>query len=274
MRMILVAVLGLAFAAPASAQQLTLTFREGRVTLDAAGGAGPHHPVGMGPARRHQGRRRRTHHRRPAHHPPRERHRSTGAGSGPAQCGRLHGRAPPRRVRGRLGLRPHPRDADQHRGRGGRGQHRPPRREWQQRQQHGRHAARRPGRRAATAAGGRTGDAGRGATPLSTSPRSRSRSRIPSRRSVSPDSLVSPAPSARRFRPARSRRSCSSVPAPGGQAVTVNPTQEPQMPVMQFPGAAPAGNGPTGGFGVVGSPTPGMIVQPAAPPARRSAARR
>jgi hypothetical protein len=52
-------------------------------------------------------------------------------------------------------------------------------------------------------------------------------------------------------------------PATGGQAVTVNPTQEQQMPVMQFPGAAPTG--PTGGFGVVGSPTPGVIVQPATP---------
>jgi hypothetical protein len=36
MRMILVAVLGLAFSAPAAAQQLSLTFSEGRVTLDAA----------------------------------------------------------------------------------------------------------------------------------------------------------------------------------------------------------------------------------------------
>ncbi len=54
-------------------------------------------------------------------------------------------------------------------------------------------------------------------------------------------------------------------PGAGGQAVSVNPTQEPQVPVMQFPGAAPAGNGPTGGFGVIGSPTPGMIVQPASP---------
>ena len=55
-------------------------------------------------------------------------------------------------------------------------------------------------------------------------------------------------------------------PGSGGQAVTVNPTPEPQqMPVMAFPAPAPAGNGPTGGFGVVGSPTPGMIVQPAQP---------
>jgi hypothetical protein len=54
-------------------------------------------------------------------------------------------------------------------------------------------------------------------------------------------------------------------PATGGQAISVNPTQEQQMPVMQFPGAAPPANGPTGGFGVVGSPTPGMIVQPAQP---------
>jgi hypothetical protein len=52
--------------------------------------------------------------------------------------------------------------------------------------------------------------------------------------------------------------------ATAGQAVTVNPTQE-QMPVMAFPAPAPAGNGPSGGFGVVGSPTPGMIVQPAQP---------
>jgi len=54
-------------------------------------------------------------------------------------------------------------------------------------------------------------------------------------------------------------------PGATGQAILVNPTQEPQMPVMQFPGAAPAGNAPTGGFGVVGSPTPGMILQPATP---------
>lgn len=53
-------------------------------------------------------------------------------------------------------------------------------------------------------------------------------------------------------------------PGAGGQAVSVNPQPE-QMPVMQFPGAAPPGSTPTGGFGVVGSPTPGMIVQPAAP---------
>lgn len=62
-------------------------------------------------------------------------------------------------------------------------------------------------------------------------------------------------------------------PGAGGSAVTVNPTQEQQMPVMQFPAPAPAGNGPTGGFGVVGSPTPGIvtpgtIVQPAQPTVR------
>ena len=56
-------------------------------------------------------------------------------------------------------------------------------------------------------------------------------------------------------------------PGTPGQAVTVNPTQE-QMPVMAFPAPAPAGNGPSGGFGVVGSPTPGMIVQPAQPGVR------
>jgi hypothetical protein len=54
-------------------------------------------------------------------------------------------------------------------------------------------------------------------------------------------------------------------PGTGSPAVSVNPTQEQQMPVLQFPGAAPAGNGTTGGFGVIGSPTPGVIVQPAAP---------
>jgi hypothetical protein len=54
-------------------------------------------------------------------------------------------------------------------------------------------------------------------------------------------------------------------PVTNGQAISVNPTQEQPMPVMQFPGAAPAGNAPTGGFGVVGSPTPGMIIQPATP---------
>ena len=49
----------------------------------------------------------------------------------------------------------------------------------------------------------------------------------------------------------------------GGQGVSVNPTPQQPTPVMQFPGAQPGVNGmPV--FGV-GSPTPGMIVQPAQP---------
>ena len=55
-------------------------------------------------------------------------------------------------------------------------------------------------------------------------------------------------------------------PAAAGQAISVNPTQDgqqQQMPVMQFPGIPPpTNNGATGGFGVVGSPTPGVVVQP------------
>jgi hypothetical protein len=49
------------------------------------------------------------------------------------------------------------------------------------------------------------------------------------------------------------------------QGVSVNPSPQQPMPVLQFPGM-PAGGAPPaqGGFGV-GSPTPGVIVQPAQP---------
>jgi hypothetical protein len=51
--------------------------------------------------------------------------------------------------------------------------------------------------------------------------------------------------------------------APG---VSINPSPQQPMPVMQFPGMTPpTGATPTpGGFGI-GSPTPGVIVQPAQP---------
>jgi hypothetical protein len=49
-----------------------------------------------------------------------------------------------------------------------------------------------------------------------------------------------------------------------GQAISVNPTQE-QMPVLQFPGAMTPPPANPNGFGIVGAPTPGMVVQPTAP---------
>lgn len=65
--------------------------------------------------------------------------------------------------------------------------------------------------------------------------------------------------------------------APGGQppvfqfgpgasgGVSVNPSPQQPAPVMQFPGMAPSGvPANTGGFGI-GSPTPGVILQPAQP---------
>ncbi|MCC7178631.1 MAG: hypothetical protein IT177_09600 [Acidobacteria bacterium] len=57
------------------------------------------------------------------------------------------------------------------------------------------------------------------------------------------------------------------APAQGGQAVTVNPTPQQPTPFLQFPGMAPAGPAPgtTGGFGIIGAPTPGVVTQPAAP---------
>ncbi len=51
---------------------------------------------------------------------------------------------------------------------------------------------------------------------------------------------------------------------PPNQGVSVNPTPEQPAPMLQFPGM-PAPSGATGGFGVVGSPTPGVILQPPQP---------
>ena len=76
--------------------------------------------------------------------------------------------------------------------------------------------------------------------------RSRSRSRIPSRRIGQPGqpatNLVSPGRSARRFLRARRRRSSSSVPArPVRRSRSTR--RRNSMPVLQFPAPAPAGNG-------------------------------
>lgn len=48
------------------------------------------------------------------------------------------------------------------------------------------------------------------------------------------------------------------------QGVSVNPTPPQPTPMLQFPGMGNPG-GTTGGFGVVGSPMPGVILQPAQP---------
>jgi hypothetical protein len=57
------------------------------------------------------------------------------------------------------------------------------------------------------------------------------------------------------------------APAGQGQAVTVNPTPQQPAPFLQFPGMPAAGTAPgaTGGFGIVGAPTPGVVTQPTAP---------
>ncbi|MDH4063146.1 MAG: hypothetical protein OEW19_02000, partial [Acidobacteriota bacterium] len=52
----------------------------------------------------------------------------------------------------------------------------------------------------------------------------------------------------------------------GTSGVSVNPAPPQPMPVLQFPGAQ---GGATGGFGAVGAPTPGVVVQPATPPGQR-----
>lgn len=57
-----------------------------------------------------------------------------------------------------------------------------------------------------------------------------------------------------------------------GSAITVNPAPPQSIPVLQFPGSAPpagAAPPPGGGFGIVGAPMPGVVVQPAAPPGTR-----
>ncbi len=57
-----------------------------------------------------------------------------------------------------------------------------------------------------------------------------------------------------------------------GGAVMVSPgLDQQQLPVLQFPttGAPVDMTAPTGGFGVIGSPTPGVVVQPAPPPGTR-----
>lgn len=53
-----------------------------------------------------------------------------------------------------------------------------------------------------------------------------------------------------------------------GTSVTVNPTPDQPMPVLQFPGMPVSPDVPGGGFGVVGAPMPGVVVQPAQPGVR------
>jgi hypothetical protein len=57
------------------------------------------------------------------------------------------------------------------------------------------------------------------------------------------------------------------APAGGqGQSVTINPTPQQPTPFLQFPGMPAPGQAPaTGGFGIVGAPTPGVVTQPATP---------
>ena len=52
------------------------------------------------------------------------------------------------------------------------------------------------------------------------------------------------------------------------QAVTINPTPQQPTPFLQFPGMPTPGTvppPPTGGFGIMGAPTPGVVTQPAVP---------
>ena len=52
---------------------------------------------------------------------------------------------------------------------------------------------------------------------------------------------------------------------PQSQGVSINPAPPQQTPVLQFPGAQPPGTGTSpGGFGI-GAPTPGVILQPPQP---------
>jgi hypothetical protein len=48
------------------------------------------------------------------------------------------------------------------------------------------------------------------------------------------------------------------------QSISINPSPQ-TTPVLQFPGMPIGGTGATGGFGIVGSPTPGVVQQPAVP---------
>lgn len=52
---------------------------------------------------------------------------------------------------------------------------------------------------------------------------------------------------------------------PPEPSVTINPTPQQPMPVLQFPSMPPTSTVPTAGFGVIGSPTPGVIIQPPTP---------
>jgi hypothetical protein len=57
-----------------------------------------------------------------------------------------------------------------------------------------------------------------------------------------------------------------------GTGITVNPSPQQAIPVLQFPGTpAPGGAAPPpgGGFGVISAPMPGVVVQPAPPPGTR-----
>lgn len=49
------------------------------------------------------------------------------------------------------------------------------------------------------------------------------------------------------------------------QGVSINPSPQQPAPVLQFPGMSSPGAPAQGGFGVVGAPTPGVIMQPAQP---------
>jgi hypothetical protein len=49
------------------------------------------------------------------------------------------------------------------------------------------------------------------------------------------------------------------------QGVSINPTPQQPAPVLQFPGMTNPAGAVQGGFGVVGAPTPGVIMQPAQP---------
>ena len=271
MRTIVVAVFLLACAGSASAQALKLEFNQGKVSIDAAGvpvrtilaewaRLGGTKVVG---AERIVGS--------PSDHPPRGRPRGPGAGDCPAQCRGLYGRAPTGCLSWRLGLRPHPGDADEHRPAGDRGSRATARPASSPRQRSGP----RNGRGPFGCGANQNAAADFGAVPAADEPdagvnepafqfpqqnpfQPGQPARRAARHRLRPADGVRHADAARRRSLPSSR---SGSPEPGRQRQSDPRTAGADAAVSWH--ATPSGA--TGGFGVVGSPTPGVILQPPQP---------